>query len=282
MERLDIDQTVLWVINDLDIKPSIKSAIRKPIRFHDIWNIKDLCSKSEEELLQILDSDDKLLEVIKKYLRGYGLSLGMSEKDLSDYQDAEYYERHPEENTQIDTVPNEDAPFEALEEENLVVSVEDALDGSEDKELSAIMQRMREEYNPIVTPLDKNRKKPVPLLDRSLKQKIRTVFEHNTRSDVKKRLTDYSYMRLAADDMEWAWVNYFRMFYLSQPWYIRLLKSKTARIEMAKKDADEMREVYVQKLVSDISIGLTNKFCDSLDKDWNKNWESIMKELGIE
>ena len=214
MERLDIDQTVLWVINDLDIKPSIKSAIRKPIRFHDIWNIKDLCSKSEEELLQILDSDDKLLEVIKKYLRGYGLSLGMSEKDLSDYQDAEYYERHPEENTQIDTVPNEDAPFEALEEENLVVSVEDALDGSEEKELSAIMQRMREEYNPIVTPLDKNRKKPVPLLDRSLKQKIRTVFEHNTRSDVKKRLTDYSYMRLAADDMEWAWVNYFRMFYL--------------------------------------------------------------------
>ena len=206
----------------------------------------------------------------------------MSEKDLSDYQDAEYYETHPDENPQIDTVPNEDAPFEALEEENLVVSVEDALDGSEEKELSAIMQRMREEYNPIVTPLDKNRKKPVPLLDRSLKQKIRTVFEHNTRSDVKKRLTDYSYMRLAADDMEWAWVNFFRMFYLSQPWYIRLLMSKTARIEMAKKDADEMREVYVQKLVSDISIGLTNKFCDSLDKDWTKNWASIMKELGIE
>ena len=130
-----MDDPVLWVINKMDIKPSIKSAIRKRLRFHRFWNIEDLCSKSEEELLQILDSDDKSLEVFKKYLRGYGLSLGMSEKDLLDYQDAEYYERHPEEKSQIDTVPNEDAPLKALQEENLVVSVEEALDGSEEKAL---------------------------------------------------------------------------------------------------------------------------------------------------
>lgn len=282
MKQLDIELTAFWVVEEMDIKPSIKSAIRKSLRSHDIWYVKNLCSKSEEELLHILDSDVKLLEIIKDYLRSYGLSLGMSEAELLEYQDAEYYEKHPEEKSSDTNATDEDNPLDATEEEILVVQEEDALDGSEEEELSAMMRRMREEHNPFVKPLDKNQKKTVPLLDSSLKQKIRTVFERKTRSDVKKRLTDFAYTRLDVDDMEWAWVNYFRIFYLSQPWYIRLLKSKAVRIELAKKDADKMRDAYVKSLITNISNGLTSKFCNSLDKDWNEHWESIMKDLGIE
>ena len=273
MGRIDIELPLVWISNDLDIKPSSKNAIRKALLNQDIWDIKHMCSKSEEELLLIPEIDDTILEAIKECLRGYGLTLGMSADDLLEYQDAEYYEKHPEEKSQVNTIPNKEDSIDAPEEENLIVSEED--------DLTAIKQRMKEEYFPIASSLDNNQSKPVPLLDNTLKQKLRTVFERNSRSEVKKRLTDKGLMRIDADDMEWVWVNYFRMFYLGQPLYIRLVKSKKARIAMAKKEADEMRKAHIDSLVSDISKSLTNKFCDSLDKDWNEHWESIMTKLGI-
>lgn len=274
MERFNIEDSIFWVFTDLDIKPSNKNVALKALRSNNIWNIKDMCSKSEEELHFLQDLDDKLLKAIEKHLHEHGLSLGMSENELLEYQDAEYYEKHPEEKSQVNPATDEYGSLDVLEDINPV--------GSEEEELSAMMQRMKEEHNLFVSTLDKNQKKPVPLLDNTLKQKIRIVFERKSRADVKRRLTDFGYMRLDADDMEWVWVNYFRMFYLSQPWYIRLLKSKTARIELAKRDADKMREAHVQTLVSNISCGLTDKFCNSLDKDWNEHWELIMKDLGIE
>jgi hypothetical protein len=274
MERFNIEDSIFWVFTDLDIKPSNKNVALKALRSNNIWNIKDMCSKSEEELHFLQDLDDKLLKAIEKHLHEHGLSLGMSENELLEYQDAEYYEKHPEEKSQVNPATDEYGSLDVLEDINPV--------GSEEEELSAMMQRMKEEHNLFVSTLDKNQKKPVPLLDNTLKQKIRIVFERKSRADVKRRLTDFGYMRLDADDMEWVWVNYFRMFYLSQPWYIRLLKSKTARIELAKRDADKMRETHVQTLVSNISCGLTDKFCNSLDKDWNEHWELIMKDLGIE
>jgi hypothetical protein len=64
--------------------------------FHDseLWTYKDLCACTEKQLLKIRHVTPELVEHVKETLEDVGLHLGMTEKELDAYHDAEYDARH--------------------------------------------------------------------------------------------------------------------------------------------------------------------------------------------
>ena len=64
--------------------------------FHDseLWTYKDLCACTEKQLLKIRYVTPELVGHIKETLEDVGLHLGMTEKELDVYHDAEYDARH--------------------------------------------------------------------------------------------------------------------------------------------------------------------------------------------
>lgn len=94
MKRIDIVDFIIFRREDWDIRPSVVEKIR--LAFHDseLWTYKDLCACTEKQLLKIRYVTPELVGHIKETLEDVGLHLGMTEKELDAYHDAEYDARH--------------------------------------------------------------------------------------------------------------------------------------------------------------------------------------------
>lgn len=94
MKRINIVGFIDFHREEWDIRPSVVEKIR--LAFHDseLWTYKDLCACTEKQLLKIRHVTPELVEHIKETLEDVGLHLGMTEKDLDAYHDAEYDARH--------------------------------------------------------------------------------------------------------------------------------------------------------------------------------------------
>ena len=99
MERLDLNKFIHFRFSkyNWDIRPSWIDKIEKSLRDKDIETWRNLCELSEKQLLSIDYISPVLIASIKTFLDCAGLHLGMTEKELDDYQDAEYLCKHPEE-----------------------------------------------------------------------------------------------------------------------------------------------------------------------------------------
>lgn len=88
--------------------------------FHDseLWTYKALCALSEKQLLKIRYVTPELVGHIKETLEDVGLHLGMTEKELDAYHDAEYDARH-QNVEQKKTNIHDDVP-EMLDEANIL------------------------------------------------------------------------------------------------------------------------------------------------------------------
>ena len=94
MKRINIVGFIDFHREEWDIRPSVVEKIR--LAFHDseLWTYKDLCACTEKQLLKIRYVTPELVEHIKETLEDVGLHLGMTEKELDAYHDAEYDARH--------------------------------------------------------------------------------------------------------------------------------------------------------------------------------------------
>ena len=95
MKRIDIVGFINFRREDWDIRPSMVEKTRQALYDSEVWTYKDLCALTEKQLLKIRHVTPELVEHIKETLEGAGLHLGMSEKELDAYHDAEYDARHP-------------------------------------------------------------------------------------------------------------------------------------------------------------------------------------------
>ena len=95
MKRINIVGFIDFHREEWDIRPSVVEKIR--LAFHDseLWTYKDLCACTEKQLLKIRHVTPELVEHVKETLEDVGLHLGMTEKELDAYHDAEYDARHP-------------------------------------------------------------------------------------------------------------------------------------------------------------------------------------------
>ena len=95
MKRIDIVDFIIFRREDWDIRPSRVEKTRQAFHDSEVWTYKDLCACTEKQLLKIRHVTPELVEHIKETLESAGLHLGMTEKELDAYHDAEYDARHP-------------------------------------------------------------------------------------------------------------------------------------------------------------------------------------------
>lgn len=94
MKRINIVGFINFHREDWDIRPSMVEKTRQALYDSEVWTYKDLCALTEKQLLKIRHVTPELVEHIKETLEDAGLHLGMTEKELDAYHDAEYDERH--------------------------------------------------------------------------------------------------------------------------------------------------------------------------------------------
>lgn len=94
MKRINIVGFIDFHREEWDIRPSMVEKTRQAFHDSELWTYKDLCALSEKQLLKIRYVTPELVGHIKETLEDVGLYLGMTEKELDAYHDAEYDARH--------------------------------------------------------------------------------------------------------------------------------------------------------------------------------------------
>ena len=94
MKRINIVGFIDFHREKWDIRPSMMEKMRQAFHDSELWTYKDLCACTEKQLLKIRYVTPELVEHIKETLEDVGLHLGMTEKELDAYHDAEYDARH--------------------------------------------------------------------------------------------------------------------------------------------------------------------------------------------
>ena len=94
MKRINIVGFIDFHREKWDIRPSMMEKMRQAFHDSELWTYKDLCACTEKQLLKIRYVTPELVEHIKETLEDVDLHLGMTEKELDAYHDAEYDARH--------------------------------------------------------------------------------------------------------------------------------------------------------------------------------------------
>lgn len=94
MKRINIVGFIDFHREEWDIRPSMVEKTRQTFHDSELWTYKDLCACTEKQLLKIRHVTPELVEHVKETLEDVGLHLGMTEKELDAYHDAEYDARH--------------------------------------------------------------------------------------------------------------------------------------------------------------------------------------------
>lgn len=94
MKRINIVGFIDFYREEWDIRPSMVEKTRQAFHDSELWTYKDLCACTEKQLLKIRYVTPELVGHIKETLEDVGLHLGMTEKELDAYHDAEYDARH--------------------------------------------------------------------------------------------------------------------------------------------------------------------------------------------
>lgn len=94
MKRINIVGFIDFYREEWDIRPSMVEKTRQAFHDSELWTYKDLCACTEKQLLKIRHVTPELVEHVKETLEDVGLHLGMTEKELDAYHDAEYDARH--------------------------------------------------------------------------------------------------------------------------------------------------------------------------------------------
>lgn len=76
------------------MRPSVERRVINDVIHYDINTVRELCMKNEDELLRIPSFNDVMISSLGDALAKYGLHFGMSEAELDDYMDREYFKTH--------------------------------------------------------------------------------------------------------------------------------------------------------------------------------------------
>lgn len=96
MKRIELDRICsTWgLIRELGLRPSVERKVINDVIHYDINTVRELCMKNEDELLRIPSFNDVMISSLGDALAEYGLHFGMSEAELDDYIDREYFKTH--------------------------------------------------------------------------------------------------------------------------------------------------------------------------------------------
>lgn len=226
MKLLDLRMGFYGMFNSIDIRPSLKERIKKDFTDSFLYDYKSLCLTTEEKLLSLPHVTPDAVRNIQYFLSQYGLILGMTEKELDDYMDAEYFDAHPEES---------EISHEESESYNPTINFM----GDKD-ENSTLEDNGHEEFFK-----EKQAASGKPTSSIDPQESIDRPFDEEKEAVKALRQTYQDPLEWVRYD-DWVWYGHqARLFLLtSQPWYVKCFMPFKKRLERASKQADELISKY--------------------------------------
>lgn len=224
MKRINIVGFIDFHREKWDIRPSMMEKMRQVFHDSELWTYKDLCACTEKQLLKIRYVTPELVGHIKETLEDVGLHLGMTEKELDAYHDAEYDARH--QSAEQKRTSEEDIAEEEAKEDAASANT----DGMQKKEIESLQgtEQLQETE---------------PLQDREAKHKKKFDAQKAYNHAMARILRDPCQM-VRGDDLEFMRHQLVMSVLEQQSWLMRTFCSFNYRVKVAMRKANYIMLEY--------------------------------------
>lgn len=230
MKRINIVGFIDFHREKWDIRPSMMEKMRQAFHDSELWTYKDLCACTEKQLLKIRYVTPELVGHIKETLEDAGLHLGMTEKELDAYHDAEYDARHQcaeQKGTSEEDIAEEEAKEEA-------VSVN--TDGLQQKEIESLQETEQKKETEQLQEAE-------PLQEMEAKHKKKFDAQKAYNHAMARILRDPCQM-VRGDDLEFMRHQLVMSVLEQQSWLMRTFCSFNYRVKVAMRKANYIMLEY--------------------------------------
>jgi len=224
MKRINIVGFIDFHREKWDIRPSMMEKMRQVFHDSELWTYKDLCACTEKQLLKIRYVTPELVGHIKETLEDVGLHLGMTEKELDAYHDAEYDARH--QSAEQKKTSEEDIAEEEAKEDAASANT----DGMQKKEIESLQgtEQLQETE---------------PLQEREAKHKKKFDAQKAYNHAMARILRDPCQM-VRGDDLEFMRHQLVMSVLEQQSWLMRTFCSFNYRVKVAMQKANYIMQEY--------------------------------------
>lgn len=224
MKRINIVGFIDFHREEWDIRPSMVEKTRQAFHDSELWTYKDLCACTEKQLLKIRYVTPELVGHIKETLEDVGLHLGMTEKELDAYHDAEYDARH--QSAEQKRTSEEDIAEEEAKEDAASANT----DGMQKKEIESLQgtEQLQETE---------------PLQEREAKHKKKFDAQKAYNHAMARILRDPCQM-VRGDDLEFMRHQLVMSVLEQQSWLMRTFCSFNYRVKVAMRKANYIMLEY--------------------------------------
>lgn len=229
MKRINIVGFIDFHREKWDIRPSMMEKMRQAFHDSELWTYKDLCACTEKQLLKIRYVTPELVEHIKETLEDVGLHLGMTEKELDAYHDAEYDARH--QSVEQKGTSEEDIAEEEAKEDAASVNT----DGMQ-KEIESLQETEQKKGN-------EQMQEAEPLQEMEAKHKKKFDAQKAYNHAMARILRDPCQM-VRGDDLEFMRHQLVMSVLEQQSWLMRTFCSFNYRVKVAMRKANYIMLEY--------------------------------------
>lgn len=230
MKRINIVGFIDFHREKWDIRPSMMEKMRQAFHDSELWTYKDLCACTEKQLLKIRYVTPELVGHIKETLEDVGLHLGMTEKELDAYHDAEYDARHQsveQKGTSEEDIAEEEAKGDAVSANT---------DGMQKKEIESLQETEQKKGTEQLQETE-------PLQEMETKHKKEFDAQKAYNHAMARILRDPCQM-VRGDDLEFMRHQLVMSILEQQSWLMRTFCSFNYRVKVAMRKANYIMQEY--------------------------------------
>lgn len=230
MKRINIVGFIDFHREKWDIRPSMMEKMRQVFHDSELWTYKDLCACTEKQLLKIRYVTPELVGHIKETLEDVGLHLGMTEKELDAYHDAEYDARHQsveQKGTSEEDIAEEEAKGDAVSANT---------DGMQKKEIESLQETEQKKGTEQLQETE-------PLQEMETKHKKEFDAQKAYNHAMARILRDPCQMG-RGDDLEFMRHQLVMSILEQQSWLMRTFCSFNYRVKVAMRKANYIMQEY--------------------------------------
>ena len=230
MKRINIVGFIDFHREEWDIRPSMVEKTRQAFHDSELWTYKDLCACTEKQLLKIRYVTPELVGHIKETLEDVGLHLGMTEKELDAYLDAEYDARHQsveQKGTSEEDIAEEEAKGDAVSANT---------DGMQKKEIESLQETEQKKGTEQLQETE-------PLQEMDTKHKKEFDAQKAYNHAMARILRDPCQM-VRGDDLEFMRHQLVMSILEQQSWLMRTFCSFNYRVKEAMRKANYIMQEY--------------------------------------
>lgn len=230
MKRINIVGFIDFHREKWDIRPSMMEKMRQAFHDSELWTYKDLCACTEKQLLKIRYVTPELVGHIKETLEDVGLHLGMTEKELDAYHDAEYDARHQsveQKGTSEEDIAEEEAKGDAVSANR---------DGMQKKEIESLQETEQKKGTEQLQETE-------PLQEMETKHKKEFDAQKAYNHAMARILRDPCQM-VRGDDLEFMRHQLVMSILEQQSWLMRTFCSFNYRVKVAMRKANYIMQEY--------------------------------------